>query len=458
MPSDSAGHVVAALTAELADVGITEQDIAQQGLRITTTLDPHQQQAAIDGAHATLARQPVNLRTAAVAIDPGTGGIVAYYGGDDGLGLDYTRVERLPGSTFKPFVLLAALQQNPPIGLGTTLPGEPVPGLRNDDGADCARCDLKQAMTLSNNVIFHSLAVQVGPQKVAEAARSAGIASPLTDPTDGIALGNKEVTVLDLASAYATIADGGVWHQPHLVSSVATADGRVLYRAPTDGERRFPERVARNVTEAMLDVAPHDGLALPDGRQVAAKTGTVQSRFPGQNNDAWMAGFTPGVASAVWMGTDMNSPIRTASGTPIEGKMLPGRIWHAVMTGAEQDDHVADFAPYHPIGAPPSDLPPGQLPQPRDRDHRPDADATAMPTPGGDVRRDGHAPPPGITAADPGSGTDPSTGSAGPPATDAAGPPAVGGGTGSAPTRAPATTAPPPNVLPSVCTTAHPCG
>ena len=91
----------------------------------------------------------------------------------------------------------------------------------------------------------------------------------------------------------------------------------MLYEAATEGERRFPERVARNVTEAMLDVAEHDGLALPGGRPVAAKTGTVQSRFEGENNDAWMAGFTPSLATAVWIGTDMNSPIRTARGTPI---------------------------------------------------------------------------------------------------------------------------------------------
>ena len=220
--------------------------------------------------------------------------------------------------------MLAGLQENPPVGLGTTFAGESVPGLRNDDGASCTHCDLKQAMTLSNNVVFNSLAKQVGAQAVADAARSAGIATPLDQPDERIALGNKEITAVDLASAYATIAAGGVWHQPHLVASVVTTDGRVLYQSPTDGERRFSDRVARNVTEAMLDVAPHDDLALPGGRPVAAKTGTVQSHVAGQNNDAWMAGFTPSVVAAVWLGTDRNEPIRTASGRPISGKDLPG--------------------------------------------------------------------------------------------------------------------------------------
>ena len=397
VPSDSSGHIVSAVTAELEDLGITDQDLAQQGLRIITSIDPARQKEAVDATHDALTGQPVNLRSAIVAIDPQTGGVLAYYGGDNGLGLDYARAERLAGSTFKPFVVLAALQQDPPIGLGETFSGEPMPGLRNDDGANCAKCDLKQAMTISNNVVFNSLAQKVGPEKVAAAARSAGITTPLEDPTSGIALGNKEITTFDLASAYATIAAGGVWHHPHLVTSVTTADGRVLYQAPTDGEQRFPERVARNVTEAMLDVAPADGLALPGGRPVAAKTGTVQSRFEGQNNDAWMAGFTPSVATSVWMGTDMNSPIRTASGTPIEGKSLPGDVWQRFMKSAVADQPVQEFALFRAIGEAPSNLAPGAQPAlPRVAAAPP---AVVPPPPAPDTPA---PPPPGESAASPG--------------------------------------------------------
>jgi membrane peptidoglycan carboxypeptidase len=436
MPSDSSGHIVAAVTAELEDLGITEQDLAQQGLRITTTIDPAQQKEAVDATHDVLTGQPLDLRSAMVAIDPQTGGVLAYYGGDNGLGLDYARVERLAGSTFKPFVVLAALQQDPPVGLGETFSGEPIPGLHNDDGANCEKCDLKQAMTISNNVVFNALAQQVGPENVAAAARSAGITTPLDGPTSGIALGNKEVTAFDLASAYATIADGGVYHQPHLVQSVTTADGRVLYGAPTDGEQRFPERVARNVTEAMLDVAPADGLALPGGRPVAAKTGTVQSRFEGQNNDAWMAGFTPSVASAVWMGTDMNSPIRTASGKPIEGKDLPGDMWQQFMKSATGDQPVQSFAPFRPIGEPPSDLPPGEQPRP--------APAPAPPTPDPAASGAPATPVPGGPSGAPGA-------PAAPPASGAPLPP---GGTAATPTSAAA----PPQGTRGDCTLFNPCG
>ncbi len=260
-----------------------------------------------------------------VAVDPGSGGILAYYGGDNGLGLDYARVRRLAGSTFKPFVVLAGLQRNPPVGLGETFDGAAVPGLRNAEGADCDRCDLKQAMTVSNNVVFNTLARKVGPEAVADAARAAGISAPLDNPNEGIALGNKEVSTVDLASAYATIAAGGVWHPPHLVAKVVTADDRVLYEAAPEGEQRFPERVARNVTETMLGVAKRDGLSLPDGRPVAAKTGTVQSRFEGENNDAWMAGFTPSLSTSVWIGTDMNSPDPHGGRQADRGCEPPGR-------------------------------------------------------------------------------------------------------------------------------------
>ncbi|MHA6625578.1 transglycosylase domain-containing protein [Pseudonocardia sichuanensis] len=389
VPTDSRGHIVTAVTAELEELGFTEQNIAQEGLRITTTVDPRRQQLAVDAAHAALEGQPVNLRSAMVAIDPATGGVLAYYGGDNGLGLDYAQVRKLAGSTFKPFVVLAGLLEEPPVGLGEVFDGEELPGLRNAAGADCDECDLKQAMTVSNNVVFHTLARQVGPEAVAAAARAAGITAPLDDPTAGIALGNKEVSALELASAYATIAAGGVWRQPHLVASVVTTDDRVLYDAATEGERRFPERVARNVVEAMVDVAEHDDLTLPGGRPVAAKTGTVQSRFEGENNDAWMSGFTPSLASAVWMGTDMNSPIRTARGTPIQGSSLPGDVWQEFMSEALEDAPLEQFPPFRPIGEPPSPLGPNEEPEP-EQVTTPPAPAPGFPPPG--------APPEGPAA------------------------------------------------------------
>jgi membrane peptidoglycan carboxypeptidase len=353
-PSDYRGLVLNAIRDELDQKGISEQEFNQEGLKITTTLDPTAEQEAIDSARKALIGQPPNLRGALVSIDPDTGGIRAYYGGDNGAGLDYARVSKQPGSTFKPFVLLAALQQPDPIGLGTKFKGMPFPGLRNDDGADCKVCDIKQAMTISNNVIFHELALRVGPQKVADAAKQAGVTAPLTDVTEGIALGNKEITPIDLASAYATIAAGGIYHQPHLVTKVTTSDDRVLYDAVNPQDRRFSGQIARNITEAMLGVPVRDKLTLDGGRPSAAKTGTVQSHVQGQNNDAWIAGFTPSVATAVWIGTDQNSPIKTSDGTPISGATLPGTIWKSFMDDTTKSQPEQQFGAFKPIGAPPA--------------------------------------------------------------------------------------------------------
>jgi membrane peptidoglycan carboxypeptidase len=115
---------------------------------------------------------------------------------------------------------------------------------------------------------------------------------------------------------------------------------------------------------------------------VAAKTGTVQSHVAGQNNDAWMAGFTPSVVAAVWLGTDRNEPIRTASGRPISGKDLPGDAWHDFMTDATAGRPTAEFAPFRAIGAPPSDLPPDVDPRKPPVTATASAAPTAVATPG----------------------------------------------------------------------------
>jgi membrane peptidoglycan carboxypeptidase len=114
---------------------------------------------------------------------------------------------------------------------------------------------------------------------------------------------------------------------------------------------------------------------------VAAKTGTVQSRFPGENNDAWMAGFTPQLTAAVWMGTDRNSPIRTATGDPISGGSLPGEVWRGFMTSALRDAPVEPFAPFRPLGTPPSTTPPNAPPP-----------AATPPSPAPPAARTGTAP------------------------------------------------------------------
>ncbi len=360
IPADAKGHIYTQVKAELESRGITEQQINQEGLKITTTIDPALQKLAADTADRVLQGQPKNLRAALVSVDPRTGGVWAYYGGENGVGLDYAQVLKQPGSSFKPFVMAAALGQNPPIGLGKTYDGsspQTILGLtvNNSDGDSCDSCSLKTAMTKSINTVFYQLAVDVGASKVAEVAHDAGIPKELLPtPTAGIALGDKEVHPIDMASAFGTFAADGVWQKPHFVTKVETADGRTLIdESPGPGEQRIDAQVARNVTESMLDVAGSSGIPLSDGRVVAAKTGTTQSdKVPGQNKDAWTVGYTPSYSTAVWVGTDDNSPINTAGGRPIYGRMLPGAMWQQFMSGALRGKPREPFSTLVPLGEP----------------------------------------------------------------------------------------------------------
>ncbi|MBV9312340.1 MAG: penicillin-binding protein [Pseudonocardia sp.] len=360
IPADSRGHLYTQIKAELESRGINEQELNQAGLKITTTIDPTMQKLAIDAANRVMKGQPSNLRTALVAIDPRTGGILAYYGGDNGVGLDYAQVLKQPGSAFKPFVMAAALEQSPPIGLGEKFDGsspQKIAGqtINNSEGVSCENCSLKKAMTDSINTVFYKLAVDVGPARVAQVASQAGIPEDLlSNPTAGIALGDKEVHPGDMASAFATFAADGEYHKPHMITKVETSDGNVLIdEGVSPGDSRMTAQVARNVSESMIDVARSSRITLSDGRAVAVKTGTVQSRIEGQNNDAWTVGYTPSISTAVWVGTDDNSPIKTSTGSPIYGRMLPGSIWQQFMSSALRGKPKESFSKFVPLGHPP---------------------------------------------------------------------------------------------------------
>ncbi|MFB9743978.1 transglycosylase domain-containing protein [Pseudonocardia sulfidoxydans] len=360
IPGDSRGHIYNLVRAELEARGISDTEINTEGLTITTTIDPEKQQAAVAAAQKVMKGQPANLRTALVSVDPKTGAVLAYYGGDNGVGLDYAQVLKQPGSSFKPFVLAAALQLPSPVGLGSTYDGSSpmtIAGAKvsNSEGVSCGNCTVKTAMTQSINTVFYQIAVAMGPAKVADAAHQAGIpADLLPNPTGGISLGDKEVHPMDMAAAFATFAADGVRHDPYLISKVTASDGRVLFDiGAVQGQNAFPQQVARNVTESMTDVASSSGIALSGGRPVASKTGTVQSSVAGQNNDAWTVGYTPSISTAVWVGTDDNSPIKNSAGRPIYGRMLPGSIWQQYMNAALKGTPVEQFSKFVPIGTPP---------------------------------------------------------------------------------------------------------
>ncbi|OFJ51017.1 transglycosylase domain-containing protein [Mycolicibacterium grossiae] len=351
------GLIERQVTKELLDLfDIDEQTLNTEGLQITTTIDPKAQKAAEDAVTETLEGQEPDMRSAVVSIDPRTGGVKAYYGGNDAQGFDFAQAGLPTGSSFKVFALVAALQQG--IGLGYQIDSSPVTvngiTINNVEGAGCGTCSIAEALKRSLNTSYYRLMLKLkkGPQDVADAAHTAGVAEsfPGVDhtlsedgkggpPNNGVVLGQYQSRVIDMASAYATLAASGVYHRPHFVQKVVNSDGKVLFDAADqndDGEQRIDKAVADNVTAAMQPIAGYsNGHNLAGGRVSAAKTGTNQLGDTGANRDAWMVGYTPSLSTAVWVGTtDGTRPLVNASGSPVYGSGLPSDIWKDTMDGA----------------------------------------------------------------------------------------------------------------------------
>jgi membrane peptidoglycan carboxypeptidase len=205
------------------------------------------------------------------------------------------------------------------------------------------------------------LKLRNGPEDVADAAHRAGVANsfPGVDhtlsedglggpPAPGVVLGKYETRVIDMASAYATLANSGVYHRPHFVQKVVNAQGEVLFDKATEdnpGEQRIEKAVADNVIAAMQPIPGYsNGHTLAGGRPAAAKTGTHQLGDTGANRDAWMVGFTPQLSTAVWVGTDKgDKPLVNSWGGPVYGSGLPADIWKATMDGALRNTDFENF-------------------------------------------------------------------------------------------------------------------
>ncbi len=370
------GYIVRQVSQELAAHGISDAVLRSSGLRVITTIDAQAQRSAVAAVGKVFADQPKELRQALVAVEPGTGRIRAYYGGKIGNGaLDYAAHFYQPGSSIKPYVLAEALSQG--ISLrsrwdGTspqTFPDRAAPVYNSGDGQgeQCSNCDLVESTVLSLNTVYYALTAKVGAAKAATRAQLAGIRQLAGQPiatfihsgklSNAFGIGQFEITPIDQADGFATFAAGGVQHAPHFVDRVVRIDnGDIVYRAKDSNRRAFSADVAADATYAMQQVlrtrsgSPFDR-SLADGRPAAGKTGTAEDPHAkqtngngGGNSAAWMCGFTPQLAAAVWVGHDnLKTALVTKAGRQIYGIGLPALTWQAFMDGALKGRPVLTF-------------------------------------------------------------------------------------------------------------------
>ncbi len=346
----SNGPIRRQVLAELTNSGISEDMINTRGLRIITTIDPKVQQSVLSSVDEVMSYQPESNKSAAVSVDPRTGAVKGYFGGNDAEGWDYANAPLQTGSTFKIFALAAALDQGIP--LTQQVSSAPVTSgnitINNSEGTSCGTCSIAQALKQSLNTSFIRLQTMLknGPQDTADMAHKAGIPEHIPGlpsetlsedggtPYEGVVLGQYPVRTLDMATGLATFADSGMYHPTHFVQKVIASDGEVLLdNSAPEGEQRIDEDVANNLISAMGPIASYSrGHSLAGGRASAAKSGTAQLLDTGNNKDAWFIGATPSLATAVWMGTGANEPLFSGgTGGSMYGNMDPADIWKSIM-------------------------------------------------------------------------------------------------------------------------------
>ena len=341
---------LAELEVELAERGL--EGAGSGGLEVTTTISRVAQDAAVAAVQEVVGdgSDEAALKGALVAVDPRTGAIAAYYGGGGtGTGFDYASQGegRQPGSSFKPFVLAAALKEG--ISLRSTFDGNSgkrFPGVTepvdNFGDRSFGRVDLMRATQNSVNTAYFELGLEVGPRKVAELASAAGITTDLggENPEGGIALGTYDVKVIDQAVAYGAFANGGQRVTPILVQKVVQGEDE-LFTNETELTRVFDEEVAADTTAALQQVVQAGTgtrAKLAGGRPAAGKTGTTSNNY-----DAWFVGYTPQLSTAVWIGTGRNETIEIEGIRQVTGGVVSAGIWKAFTDAALEGQEELPF-------------------------------------------------------------------------------------------------------------------
>jgi membrane peptidoglycan carboxypeptidase len=348
------GYIIDAVQKELSKLGFTQDQLLVGGYVIKTTLEARAQRSAVDAVNKLYpTKAPDNLHVALVAIRPGTGEVIAMYGGKDYVVRqlnDATQSIALAGSTFKPFALVAALEAGIPL---TSMWNGDSPQIFDDLGKPYevsnygnegwGQVDLLSATQHSINTVYVPLAMKAGMDKVVDAARRAGIPESVAMiATPSVALGVASPRVIDVTNAYATFAAQGVYSKPYMVASVTGPNKGVLYEGKAQTQEVFGKEVMADLTYALKSVVNGGtgGAALSLGRPAAGKTGTSQS-----NASAWFSAYTPQLAASVALFRDSASESLNGIGglTSVTGGTFPARIWTAFMKGALKGEPVMTF-------------------------------------------------------------------------------------------------------------------
>lgn len=323
------------------------------GFRVTTTLDPRMQTAADKVVKTVLGRKGDPL-AALVAIDPQTGAVRAMYGGSNYRVQQYnlaTDSMRQAGSTMKPFVLEQWLNDGFSVKAVFKGPrrivvdGQPI---RNFGNQEFGRVDLLQATRDSINTVYMQLIEKAGPAKVAELAMKTGVGATLSsserrpdlDELPSLALGASEVSTLQLAAAYGTWANRGIYAEPYVVEEITDlagkpitipgVDGRPAQKHRVKAHRVVNENVADTINFALQGVIEDgSGRRADIGRPAAGKTGTTNDF-----TDARFVGYTPNLVASVWMGyNDPKQKLENVHGVRnVSGGSFPAKMWHDFMT------------------------------------------------------------------------------------------------------------------------------
>jgi penicillin-binding protein 1A len=334
-------------------LGRSKDDVLQQDLVVETTVDlPIQTDAerAVQTAAAADAKAKGVQQAALVALD-GDGRVRAFVGGEDYSESQFDRAadaRRQAGSSFKPFVYLTAVEMgrtpdtpvvDEPIKIGNWEP-------HNFTGRYLGPITLQTALAQSINTVAARIANEVGTQNVARTAHRLGITSPIqTDPS--MALGAVEVSPLEMAQAYAAFSNGGYAVKAYGIERIRTASGKVLYdhgmakATRTLVIQQQPLDYMVQMMRQVLITGSGASARIP-GYDLAGKTGTTSDY-----RDAWFVGYTGGFATAVWVGRDNNTPMKS-----VTGGSFPARIWRTFMTSALPRLKVSTIPGGQPIAAP----------------------------------------------------------------------------------------------------------